>query len=218
MLPVSQARSPGLMRATSFEYRTSRLVADEPPSSLPAHCDTTYTSMLSIYRQVSRGLDGLAGTRRSPDELYRCTSSLLCCIHCKLLGRPYLIVVQACFGKHRKLRRPTTLCDQNDMSLRLRASRYRLSFGKHRPCRIQKIIADAPDARTTLIAEEAGRRCRLVGGRCPRLHRRCSAVELYKAHGLRVVTQHRHHVSARAVGKRHGPTAVGGESDARTPG
>ena len=167
MLPVSQARSPGLMRATSFEYRTSRLVADKPPSSLPAHCDTTYTSMLSIYRQVSRGLDGLAGTRRSPDELYRCTSSLLCCIHCKLLGRPYLIVVQACFGKHRKLRRPTTLCDQNNMSLRLRAPRYRLSFGKHRPCRIQKIIADAPNARSTLIADEAGRRCRSPGFQLP---------------------------------------------------
>ena len=76
---------------------------------------------------------------------------------------------------------------------------------------------DLQERRLGLIADEVGRQCRLVGGRCPRLHRRCSAVELYKAHRLRVVTQHRNNVSARAVGKRHGP-AVGGESDARTPG
>ena len=49
-LVLSQARSPGLMRATSFEYRTSRLVADEPPSSMPAHCDTTtYTHQSCIF-------------------------------------------------------------------------------------------------------------------------------------------------------------------------
>ena len=114
---------------------------------------------MSIYRQVSRGLDGLARTRRSPNELYPCTSSLLCCTHCKRLGHPYLFVVQACFGKHCKLRRPTTLCDENNMPLPGCALP---ALFRKAPAVPYTTDADAPNARSTLIADEPGRRCRLT--------------------------------------------------------
>ena len=51
--------------------------------------------------------------------------------------------------------------------LRAGGAWFRLYFGKRRPCHLQQIIADAPKAMSTLIAHEAGRRCRSPGFQLP---------------------------------------------------